>query len=185
MTAISDPLLAALYLQIAIVFGGVWHMVAVKNDWLAGLRTPIAERWFGANKTWRGLLLVPALTAVGSALLYPLEILWPTLGWQSPLATSNLLLAGFCGGAGYVIAELPNSWFKRRLGIAPGHTPDRGRWLFLALDQLDSGIGAALAYMLYPGIGPGTAVFYVVSFPLVALLVKRLLFLAQLKSSPA
>ena len=185
MSELVDTVAGALYLQIAIVFGGVWHMVAVKRNWLAPLCRPIAENLFGRNKTWRGLVIVPVLTAIGAVLLFPLEALWPHLGWQSPLNGHSLLLAGLCGGAGYVLAELPNSWFKRQLGIAPGETPDQHRWLFLTLDQVDSGIGAALAFMLYPGIDGLTALVYVLTFPAVALLVKRALFMAKLKSSPA
>ena len=185
MSTLLDALLVALYLQIPIVFGGVWHMVAVKKHWLAALCVPIAEPLFGRNKTWRGLLLVPLLTAVGALLLWPLEWLQQSLLGHSVLETHSLVLVGIAGGLGYVLAELPNSWVKRRLGIGPGETPRRGRLFFLAMDQIDSGIGAALAYMLYPGIHWITAAAYVVSFPLVALAVKRLLFLAQLKSSPA
>lgn len=180
-----ELLLWALYLQLPVVWGGVWHMLIVRRDSWPALRRPIALSWFGANKTWRGILLVPLLTASGALLLWPLEYLFATIGRCTPLTDASLLLAGAAAGLGYVIGELPNSWLKRRLGIAPGTTPSRhGRW-FLLLDQLDSGIGAALAYALYPGIGWPLALVYIVSFPLTALLVKRGLFLAGLKSRPA
>lgn len=185
MSTLIDALIIALYLQIPIVFGGVWHMVAVKRHWLPSLCVPIAEPLFGRNKTWRGLLLVPMLTAVGALLLWPLEWLQHSVSGGSLLAGHNLLLLGISGGLGYVLAELPNSWMKRRLGIGPGETPDKGRLFFLAMDQIDSGIGAAIAYLIYPGIGLTAAVLYVLTFPLVALAVKRLLFLSGLKSSPA
>lgn len=174
----------ALYLQIPIVFGGVWHMVAVKNHWLPSLCTPIAEPLFGRNKTWRGLVLVPLLTAIGALLLWPLEWVQHSLSGHSLLSGQSLLLVGVSGGLGYVLAELPNSWFKRRLGIGPGETPEKGRLFFLALDQIDSGIGAAVFYFLYPGVSALTALLYVVTFPFVALGVKRLLFMAKLKSQP-
>ena len=178
-------LILALYLQIPVVFGGVWHMVAVKRHWLPALCRPIAEPLFGRNKTWRGLVLVPLLTAIGALLLWPLEWLQQSSDNSSLLAGHSLLLVGLSGGLGYVLAELPNSWVKRRLGIGPGETPDKGRLLFLAMDQIDSGIGAAIAYLLYPGISGAAALLYILTFPLVALGVKRLLFMARLKSSPA
>ena len=184
MMAVPDLLVAALWLQLPIVFGGVLHMLAVRDNWLAALRRPIARQLFGANKTWRGMLLMPALTAIGACLLWPAEQLWQPLGWTSPFAGSALWLAGLCGGLGYVLAELPNSFIKRRLGIAAGVTPEKNRRLFLAMDQLDSALGAALAYMIVPGIGIGVAICYVLSFPLVALAVKRLLFLGGLKAQP-
>ena len=177
-------LVAALWLQLPIVFGGVLHMLAVRDNWLPALRRPIAINLFGANKTWRGMVLMPSLTAIGACLLWPAEQLWQQLGWVSPFAASPLWLAGLCGGLGYVLAELPNSLIKRRLGIAAGATPEKNRRLFLAMDQLDSAFGAALAYMIVPGIGVGVALCYVLSFPLVALAVKRLLFLAGLKAQP-
>ena len=62
MSGFLDALIIVLYLQIPIVFGGVWHMVAVKRHWLPALCVPIAEPLFGRNKTWRGLLLVPVST---------------------------------------------------------------------------------------------------------------------------
>jgi hypothetical protein len=180
----AGTLLSALWLQIPIVFGGVVHMIAVRDNWLPALRRPVALALFGANKTWRGLLLMPLLCALGAMLLWWPEQWWQRAGAISPFAGSPLWLAGLCGGAGYVLAELPNSWIKRRLGIAAGETPVRHRSLFLAMDQLDSAIGAALAYLLIPGISVAVALCYVVSFPLVALLVKRGLFLAGLKARP-
>jgi hypothetical protein len=177
-------LVAALWLQLPIVFGGVLHMLAVRDNWLPQLRQPIALTLFGANKTWRGLLLMPLLTAIGACLLWPAEQLWQQIGWSSPFAGSALWLAGLCGGLGYVLAELPNSFIKRRLGIAAGATPAKNRRLFLAMDQLDSALGAALAYMIVPGISIAVALCYVLSFPLVALAVKRLLFLGGLKAQP-
>lgn len=184
MVNMFDMLVAALWLQLPIVFGGVLHMLAVRDNWLPALRRPIAIKLFGANKTWRGLLLMPLLTAIGACLLWPAEQFWQQLGWISPFTTSALWLAGLCGGLGYVLAELPNSFIKRRLGIAAGATPEKNRRLFLAMDQLDSALGAALAYMIVPGIGIGVAICYVFSFPLVALAVKRLLFVAGLKAQP-
>ena len=184
MVSLFDMLIAALWLQLPIVFGGVLHMLAVRDNWLPLLRRPIAINLFGANKTWRGMLLMPVLTSIGACLLWPAEQLWQQLGWHSPFATSPLWFAGLCGGLGYVLAELPNSFIKRRLGIAAGATPEKNRRLFLAMDQLDSALGAALAYMIVPGIGIGVAILYVLSFPLVALMVKRLLFMGGLKAQP-
>ena len=82
-----------------------------------------------------------------------------------------------------VIAELPNSYMKRRLGIAAGATPDKNRWLFTALDQIDSGIGVAVAYGLFLDLPLLTVCLCAITFPFTALGVKRLLFMAKLKKS--
>lgn len=180
-----DTLSLVLSLQVPIVFGGVMHMVAVKKAWLPGLVRPISQACFGANKTWRGMLLVPILSGVGALLLLPLMWLSPQWLPATLQGGENLMLAGVAGGLGYVLAELPNSFIKRRLGVAPGATPQRYRSLYILADQLDSGIGAGIAYFCFPGISLEAVLLYVAVFPLTALVVKRFLYLGGLKASPA
>lgn len=174
-----SALWVALYVQIPVVIGGVLHMLAVTRDWLPGLKVPVHAPLFGANKTWRGLLLVPLLTAFGALCLWPLERL---LGERAVFG-DTLLLAGLVAGLGYVLAELPNSLIKRRLGIAPGETPARAAAFFIFLDQFDSGLGVAIAYALYPGFGLEVCLWYVITFPFTALLVKRWLYWMKLKKA--
>lgn len=177
MGALLAALFTALYLQIPVVIGGVLHMLAVTRDWLPALRRPLNTRLFGANKTWRGLVLVPLLTTFGALCVWPLEWLLE----ENRVYGEHLLLAGFVAGWGYVLAELPNSFLKRRLGIAPGASPDRHKRLFIFLDQLDSGIGVAIAYWIFPGFDWAVCLIYALTFPLTALLVKRWLFHMNLK----
>ena len=183
----AELLLAAFYLQIPVVIGGVLHMLAVTRNWLPALRKPVCEKHFGANKTWRGFILMPLLTAFGALCLWPVELGLDGAGVFGRTSTlplmPTLILAGLIAGTGYTLAELPNSLIKRHLGIAPGETPARHRALFILTDQIDSGIGVALAYAVYPGISWAICLAYAVTFPATALLVKRLLFLCQLKKS--
>jgi CDP-diacylglycerol--serine O-phosphatidyltransferase len=173
-------LLTALYLQIPVVIGGVLHMVVVSRNHLPQLARPVWRRAFGANKTWRGFLVVPALTAAGTLPLLPLE--W-WLGERSPFAGYSLVFAGAVAGLGYMLGELPNSLVKRRLGIAAGELPEQGKVITIAVDQLDSAIGVALAYLLWLGISLDVMAWYIVSFPLVALVVKNWLHKHALKQS--
>jgi CDP-diacylglycerol--serine O-phosphatidyltransferase len=170
------------YLQLPVVIGGVLHMVAVSRGWCAGLATPVHRGLFGANKTWRGFVLVPLFTAAGTLPLLPVEA---ALGEGGRIGVALWPLAGLLAGLGYMLGELPNSFVKRRLGIAPGATPARGRLGFVLMDQLDSGIGCALAFALLPGLSWAEGLLFVALFPVTALLTKRFLFLARLKSSPA
>ncbi len=173
-------LVTAWYLQIPVIIGGVLHMLAVSRNLWPGLSIPLHSGLFGANKTLRGLLLMPLFSVMGALCLWPLDTL---LEAASPLAGHPLWLVGLVAGLGYILAELPNSFLKRRLGIAPGATADRHKLLFILLDQLDSGLGVAIAYLLYPGISFVQAAVFVLSFPLTALVVKRLLFWTGLKRS--
>ncbi len=177
----SDALWAALYLQWPVVVGGVLHMAMVAHGVWPALARPVHLRWFGSNKTWRGLLAMPLLTALGAMSLPVIDSLWGRPEGVPPDAVPVLL--GAVAGLGYVLAELPNSYFKRRIGIPAGVTPDRHRGIYVLLDQLDSAVGVALAYVLYLGCGPEVVLAYVLSFPITALLVKRLLFVARLKKS--
>lgn len=180
-----NVVLLALYLQTPVVIGGVLHMVIVKRNYLSALVIPIHQSWFGANKTWRGLFVVPLLTAFGGLCMMPLEWLLTQAIGTSLLSQWNLALLGFIAGVGYVLAELPNSFFKRRIGIEAGVVPEDKKYWFIALDQLDSALGVAIAYWLMLGISLETAWVYVISFPITALLVKQWLFAKNLKSSAA
>ncbi|MGR6871385.1 CDP-archaeol synthase [Pseudomonas sp. HK3] len=181
-------LLLALYLQIPVVIGGVLHMLMVTRNDLSMLAIPIQRNWFGANKTWRGVILVPTLTALGGACLYPLEMLFEFVfgqGLLGPLLLSgwHLVLLGFVAGVGYILGELPNSFFKRRIGIEAGHVPADKKYWFIALDQLDSAIGVTLAYWLVFDIAFDVVWLYVITFPITALLVKQWLFNKKLKTT--
>lgn len=135
--------------------GLVLHGLCIRNGWLGALTIPIdrgaefrGRRLFGANKTYRGI----AAVAAGSAAGYALQSFWPSL--QPPplraLATPVVTVFGFAVGAAAMIAELPNSFLKRQLGIEAG-APGRG-WgapLLYVLDQVDFLLGAWPVACLY------------------------------------
>ncbi len=113
-------------------------MLIVKHDLLSCLKTPINEIAFGKNKTWRGLLVVSTL----NALFYVSLSQW--LG-KTPLLTQAFI--GATLGATYIIFELPNSFLKRRLNIAPGSHSETHRALHMVLDRCDSTLGVSLVYV--------------------------------------
>ncbi|MFE8069847.1 CDP-archaeol synthase [Marinobacteraceae bacterium S3BR75-40.1] len=176
----TDMIIAALLLTLPIVIGGVLHMMAVSKGWLSSLATPLQSRRFGPNKTWRGVVLMPAFTVLGA---YPLYWLAPALSPElaATLAPIPAWLLGLALGLGYILLELPNSWIKRRLGIPAGETPRRFSGLFILIDQWDSAIGFALAYALLTELALATLAGMVLLFPFVALFVKRLLYWAKWK----
>ncbi|MBL7812060.1 MAG: hypothetical protein JNL57_07535 [Bacteroidetes bacterium] len=114
----------------------ILHMVLVKRNGLSFLALPIHTAWFGKNKTWRGVLFI---SLVNGAFLV-LFNRW--LNWG---ATEDWL-TGLLLGLAYAAAELPNSWFKRRMGIPSGGSPEKYRLLFALMDKSDSALGVALMY---------------------------------------
>ncbi len=97
-------------------------MVAVKWNILSYFKKPIHQSWFGLNKTWRGFIVMPLATWPGVILAQSLEKM-ADLNAPLLLDSSSCILS-FALGFGYCLAELPNSFVKRRLGIKVGLTSD-------------------------------------------------------------
>ncbi|HEX7670989.1 MAG TPA: CDP-archaeol synthase [Polyangiaceae bacterium] len=135
----------ALYLFCPLIVASGISAVVIRFDLLSALRRPIdggrtirGRRVFGNSKTWRGV----AVAVAGCVL---------TVGLQKYLRVEaldrialvdyrrvNPLIFGAAMGAGAMLGELPNSFVKRRLGIAPGGTRPGIRGVVLYLwDQLD------------------------------------------------
>lgn len=149
----SGPeVLGTLWLLLPLLGGALLHGLCMKYGWLAALARPIdggrtlgQRPLFGRSKTWRG----PVAVAAGAAAVWALQ--------QHVLHRIDAIAAiepvdfaalpgwwfGAALGAAAELAELPNSFVKRRLGIEPGATA-RGRAagvVFYAWDQLDLLLG--------------------------------------------
>lgn len=155
-------------------------MIIVKLDALSYLKIPLHETWFGLNKTWRGVVVMPLLTVVGLWLSFLLA-----KDWQSSLfGTHSVWGLGILLGFGYVIPELPNSFIKRRMGVKPGEMSERSPWVFSLIDQADSVIGCVLIYAL---CGVGNFTLWVTLFLLgtgIHLLINVLLWSLGLRKNP-
>lgn len=134
--------LMVLWLAAPVIVAAIVHIVVIKVNALAWLKRPIdggrswrGHRIFGDNKTWRGALV---MTAVSTAVA-PLQGIFrlPSLEYFDYGATP-MWLAGLLLGLGFVLFELPNSFSKRMLGVAPG---GKGSPFFVLLDQVDSVVG--------------------------------------------
>lgn len=182
MKDIVTLVLIAFYIQLPVIIGGILHMVVVTKDLLPALKVPVCSPAFGANKTWRGFLLVPMFTATGATCLLPIEW-WLESTGHPVFGLHRLIPAGILAGLAYVVAELPNSFIKRRLGVAPGATPERFGPLCIFWDQMDSTIGVIILYAFYPGFNYKILLLALCLAPLTALGIKRLLYMAKLKKS--
>jgi hypothetical protein len=128
----------ALYLIAPALAAGLTHALVLKRNALPRLAVPIdrgrkfrGTPLFGENKTWRGPSVMVAVST----------------GMAASIGLSPLL--GACLGAAYSIAELPNSFVKRRLGISPGARSFRHAAMQYVADQGDSALGCALALLLF------------------------------------
>jgi CDP-diglyceride synthetase len=166
----------ALVLSIPLVFSGCVHMAIVKGNRLAALKIPIHRAWFGANKTWRGVLSMPLATALGVCLA---QSVWPDV-----FQGRNWFALGMLLGIAYVLFELPNSFIKRRMGIEPGKRPPRFPALFALVDQADSAVGCALVYWYALHLSFATVVLLILMGPTVHLIVNYTLYLMRLRKEP-
>jgi hypothetical protein len=136
-------------LLVAPLFGGLLvHGLCIRNGAFLRLAVPIAPRWFGVNKTYRGIVCVALGTAAGFVILSP--------GFASVAEAPGRALVGALVGGSAMLAELPNSFLKRRLGIAPGTQASGSRGVaFHVLDQVDVWFGAwaILAWVATPSPG--------------------------------
>ncbi len=101
---------------------GFFGMILFTGWWM------VAGVWVNTHYEWAGKLAVVD---------YHL--------WHFPL---EAFLYGCSWGFGYVLFELPNSYVKRRIDIAPGQNVSGWKGvLFLFVDQADSVLGC-MAFML-------------------------------------
>lgn len=147
-------MLAVSYLLLPLLVGLTFHGFCIKFKWLTILVRPIdggrmfrGRRLFGFNKTYRGVIAVGLGTAAGFGIqaivlhqiisIRNVELIdYSSLSWF-PL--------GFAIGVAAMLSELPNSFIKRRLGVAPGTTASgMVGVLFYILDQVDLLLGVWL-----------------------------------------
>ncbi len=149
MTSPSElgvEVLRVLWLAVPVMVAAAVQIAAIKLKLLERLKVPIdrgatfrGKRLFGDNKTWRGLLIYAAVSAVA---IVPQGIYrLPKLEYFDYGDDATLLLAGFLLGLGFALGELPNSFLKRQRGIGAGQ---RGGPGYVILDQIDSLIGCLL-----------------------------------------
>jgi hypothetical protein len=144
MAILLEPVRFA-WLAAPLVVAALVHVVVLKFRWLESLRIPLdggatwrGRRILGDNKTVRGAVVMIGVSIVAAALQGVVRV--PSLEYFD-YGTSSLWLIGLLMGVGFVVGELPNSFIKRQLGVAPGA---HAGVLHTLADQLDSVIGALL-----------------------------------------
>lgn len=150
--ALTGPI-RAIWLILPVVMAGLGHVLLLKTRLLQPLALPVdgGRQWkgrplLGPNKTWRGVLVMTVLTGWLTSLQAATE---RRMHLREVGVGRNYRLrpwpAGSIVGLAYCLAELPNSFLKRRLGVPPGGRSERAAHLQYLVDQLDSVIGCLLA----------------------------------------
>jgi CDP-diglyceride synthetase len=159
MTPASDALARALFIIVAFVLAGFAHSAWLGSRWSRRLSIPLdggarirGRRVFGDNKTVRGfVVMIPAAAVAFWALYLVVSLVVPSVKgsvWQA--SAGDYAVLGAWAGLGFMLGELPNSFIKRQLDVAPGQAP-RGRTASLVsfiVDRLDSIVGMLLAITL-------------------------------------
>ena len=135
--------MSGLLVFVAVLGAPVLHAPVLTLDLFQPLKRPLdggatlgGRRVFGDNKTWRGGLFMVAGPALAAVALTR----WPAFRDALPDAVGDArpLLWGALVGLGVVVGELPNSFLKRRLNIAPGaQRRTAGGLALILLDQAD------------------------------------------------
>jgi CDP-2,3-bis-(O-geranylgeranyl)-sn-glycerol synthase len=119
--ALSYVMLPAYFANMAAAFAKFWP----------GWNRPISRRWLGDHKTVVGFLIGVTAAVVTSYLQS--QISWSPQGLQP----SHWVALGCAQGIGAMFGDAVKSFFKRRVGIAPGHP-------WIPADELDFIMGALL-----------------------------------------
>jgi CDP-2,3-bis-(O-geranylgeranyl)-sn-glycerol synthase len=167
-----------LYLYAPLLVSVLFTGLTLRFELLPALRRPIdggatfrGRRLFGDSKTWR----VVAVTLAVSIAVVAVQRAWPVGSLALvDYATASPLALGAAIGGGALAGELPNSFVKRQLGIAPGGTTNGALApLFYVWDQVDLLIGTwpLLLFWIRPSLRAVATSFALalVLHPLVAL----------------
>jgi len=172
-----DSIVCSIFALLALALAGVAQTLWLKSTIstcfavaIDGERLLRGRRLLGDNKTWRGFVLM--VPAVGVSFLVARAIVFTVHGGRDPLwpiSTSAYFLLSAWVGLGFMLGELPNSFVKRQLDIAPG-SPPAHRWgqrICFVIDQLDSVLGGLLALALVVPVPAATWVHLIVAGPIV------------------
>jgi hypothetical protein len=183
-------ILKLLIFAIPVTFAAVLHMVVVKFNWFSFLKIPLdggaswrGSRIFGDSKTFRGVVVMMVFSILGVYLMQLLCHLFPTVAALNILKFDvySPVLLGILSGLGYTLAELPNSFYKRRLKIEEGK---RGSFVNIIIDQTDSVLGCLLILYPFSEMNGWFVLFATVFYLFLHLFFNVLLYFAGIRKNP-
>ena len=139
-----------LFLGSPLLLAAIAHGFCIKYNWLNGLKRPLdfglrykGKRIFGAHKTLRAPVVYVVVCTLATLFQAWLQSRGYLPQWLLLVDYEEYgVLVGILLGLGMALGELPNSFLKRQLDVAPGKK--RGGLLgiaFFLLDQVDLAIG--------------------------------------------
>ena len=190
-----EPLYCALFILLAFILSGAAQSWWFKSPLSARFAVPLdggrtfrGRRLFGENKTWKGFVVMVPATTLAFAFLGALAGALPTVGARLwPLTPLQYAGVGAFTALGFMLGELPNSFIKRQLDIAPGGAPASAgaRWLGFIVDRLDSVVGGLFFLSLLVPMDWQTWLWALGLGPVVHWLFSVVLYLIGVKSRPA
>lgn len=191
-----DPLACALFLIGAFVLAGLAHSAWLRTAVSQRLAIPLdggtrirGRRVFGDNKTVRGFaVMIPAASLAFVVLAALMRRITPGLAaglW--PLTLGEMAALGAWAALGFMLGELPNSFVKRQLDIAPGAAPraPAAQVVSFLIDRYDSILGMLAVVTLVAGAPWATWAYVVVLGPPVHWSFSVLLHQLGVKARPA
>lgn len=189
-----DPIACGVFLLAAFTLAGFAQTAWFRHRWSHAFTAPIdggltfrGRRLFGDNKTLRGfVVMVPAVSAAFVLLAAFARSSAAGDGLWS-LTLPGYALLGAWAGFGFMAGELPNSFIKRQLDIAPGQAAG-GRAATLVhflVDRIDSGIGMLAAIAVAVPLAWQTAAFVLLVGPAIHWSFSVLMFRLGVKARAA
>ncbi len=183
----------ALTILVGMSMAGIAHALWMPSALARRLAIPLdgalcwrGRRIFGEHKTVRGFVVIVPAAALAFALIGAwrdaLPATWAAGVWDLP--PLRMLALGAWAGFCFMAAELPNSFLKRQLGIAPGRVPASGtvRVVCLAADRFDSTLGLLIGLSLVVPVPALTWLLVLAGGPAVHLAFSALLYLSRVKA---
>ncbi|MGQ7462153.1 CDP-archaeol synthase [Streptococcus suis] len=175
-----------------LILAGIANMIFCRSTILRSCNRPMdsgkiladGRPLFGANKTWKGFLGMIVFTSF-------FQLIWFSLLSDSslhfyPKEFTIWVHAGIGAllGFTYVTCELPNSFLKRRLAIAPGKKAQHSwAWCFIWIDQIDSLLGCVAILALFIPMTLPLYIFYVLLGGITHLIINRCLYVLKLRKN--
>jgi CDP-diglyceride synthetase len=179
-----------LWLFLPILGAALAHAPVLRFDLVPSLKRPIdggrcwrGRRLLGDNKTWRGAMAMTGGAGLAALLLWQWPWFWARL--PPEIRRAGVLPYATLLSLGATLAELPNSFLKRQLDIAPGK--QRGSVLGALLSIFDQGdfvFGVWIALLPIWVMSPAQALTAFVAIVLVHSVVNVIGYAIGARTSP-